>query len=779
MFNLRFLRFYGLTLLLLLLASVLAFQLMERSEKANLETDLKLESNILINLLRKQMSLAFIDIQSDLRFLTEQESLHYLDRPENRQHRISDLENLWISFSRQRARYDQIRFIDKKGNEVIRINYNGGNPIAVAPYELQSKLHRYYFTESIVLPPGRVYVSPLDLNMENHAVELPLKPMIRFASPVTNDHGEVIGVVMINYLAGKLLEDFQRTTTGFNGEAILVNSGGYPLSGPDSSKNWNFMFPDNPQTGIHTSYPSVWQRMKQGMRGQLVTRQGIFTYDMLNPAGQMLEAACSRCLFMLLHVPAELIDNKLLRRQQEALKPLIVALSVIALILGALIWHRDKRRIQASEISALNEQIAFERDLFVSGPGIIAKLRNELGWPVEYISANIQELAGYEADDFHHRGLTYSSIIEAGFLPGYIAESEQAMRESRDSFKHTPYRIIDSQGRAKWVQDISNAIRDKRGRVTHYYAHIRDITALKDAEQKLTVSHDHIQKVVDTIPDPTLVIDVSNYQLQLANQSARNLYSGGQAFSNGMTCYRLSHKRDTPCTGMGDPCPIQEVLMTGKSVSVRHKHFDTRGRLLYVDVRATPLFDESGQTVVQIVESHRDVTETVEMEKQLQHMATTDRLTQIYNRLKFDDELKHQIEWAKMTDNKLGLIMFDLDHFKQVNDNHGHDIGDEVLKRTVETVTQYIRKSDTLARWGGEEFMIIMPLTDALELKTITETLRRHIEHLVHETAGTVSASFGGSVLRPDDTAATLVKRVDAALYQSKQSGRNCCTIIE
>lgn len=779
MFNIRFLRIYGLTLLLLLTVSILVFQLMERSLNANLETDLKLESNILINLLRKQMNLAFIDIQSDLRFLTEQEGLHHLDRPLNRQHRIADLETLWTSFSRQRARYDQIRFIDKNGNEVVRVNYSGGKPTVVAQNKLQSKLHRYYFTKSVVLPPGKIYVSPLDLNVENHAVELPLKPMIRFASPVTNDDGEVIGVVVINYLAGKLLDDFRRTATGFSGQAMLVNSGGYPLSSPDSSQNWNFMFPDNPQTGIHTSFPAVWRQMKQGMRGQLITHQGIFTYDALHPGAQTLEPACSSCLYMLLHVPDKLIGNKLSRREQDALKPLILAVIVIALILGALIWHRDKRRIQAREISALNELIAFERNLFVSGPGIIAKLRNELGWPVEYISANIQELAGYEADDFQRHGLTYSSIIEPGFLPYFVSESEQASLENRVSFKRSPYRIIDRQGRAKWVQDISRTIRDSRGRVTHYFAHISDITALKDAEQQLTVSHDHIQKVVDTIPDPTLVIDVSNYQLQLANQSARNLYSGGQAFSNGMTCYRLSHKRDTPCTGMSDPCPIQEVLMTGKSVSVRHKHFDNRGRLLYVDVRATPLFDESGQTVVQIVESHRDVTETVEMEKQLQHMATTDRLTQIYNRLKFDDELKHQIEWAKKTENKLGLIMFDLDHFKQVNDNHGHDIGDEVLKNTVELVTRYIRKSDTLARWGGEEFMIIMPLTDALELKTITEMLRRHIEQLSHETAGMVTASFGGSVLRTEDTAATLVKRVDAALYQSKQSGRNRCTIIE
>ncbi|MCU7795604.1 MAG: GGDEF domain-containing protein, partial [Candidatus Thiodiazotropha sp. (ex Myrtea spinifera)] len=294
-----------------------------------------------------------------------------------------------------------------------------------------------------------------------------------------------------------------------------------------------------------------------------------------------------------------------------------------------------------------------------------------------------------------------------------------------------------------------------------------------------TLSRDHIQRVVDTIPDPTLVIDVSNYRLQLANQAARTLYTGNRPISKGMTCYRLSHKRDTPCTGLNDPCPIQEVLQTGKPASVRHKHFDEKGKMLFVDVRATPLFDETGKRIVQVVESHRDVTEAVELEKQLQHMATTDRLTQVFNRLKFDEELKNQIEWAQSTKNSLGLIMFDLDHFKAVNDNFGHDIGDEVLKSTVELVMRHIRKSDTLARWGGEEFMIITPLTDAFELKTIAESLREQIEQLAHKTAGTITASFGGSVLKPRDTFSTLVKRVDAALYQSKKDGRNRCTVIE
>ena len=775
----RFLKYYGLPLLPLLVISALLFYLIEHQLKVRLESELKLESNVLVSQLSKQMSLAFVDIKSDLRFLAEQDQLHQLGLSNDNPRELHDLEHLWTSFSYQRGRYDQIRFLDNQGMERVRVNYNRGKPAAVPKDKLQSKRNRYYFSEAINLPPGEFYVSPLDLNVENQAVELPLKPMIRFASPIANREGKVIGVVVLNYLAQKLLDEFRHTSAEFTGDAMLANMTGYLLLSPDSTQDWNFMFPDSPQTGVHSKYPQIWQRIKNDLRGQIITDKGIFTYDSLNPAGGVTSSECKSCLKIILHVPAELIGNKLAGMMHDRLPPLIFTLGVIGLILVGLLWHRDKRRTQEKEIASLNEQISFERDLFVSGPSIIVKLRNEIGWPVDYISTNIQEILGFGREDFLSGGLTYSSLIEPSHLPRYVSETEQAGLERRKSFKHSPYQIMDRQGRARWVQDFCQVIRDKQGNISHYFSHLNDISALKRAEEKLKASRDAIQNVVDTIPDPTLVIDVENHQLQLANQAARNLYTDGMPFHSNMTCYRLSHKREIPCAGSNEPCPIEEVVKTGQPISVRHKHYDSQGGLLFIDVRATPLFDERKQRVIQIIESHRDVTETVKMEKQLQHIANTDRLTQTYNRLKFDEELKNQIEWAKLTGNALGLIMFDLDHFKLINDKHGHATGDEVLQHTVEVVRRHIRKSDTLARWGGEEFMIITPLTEASELRTISEYLRSHIQAIKHETAGTVTASFGASVLKQEDSFNSFIKRVDTALYQSKQQGRNRCTVVE
>ena len=777
--NSRFSKLFIIAIALLMAISLAMYQLTKQHLRKNLEADLRLDGNTLINQLNKQMKLDFVDISSDLTFLANDLHLLELEEGNNPKRTIKELQSLWSKFALHRGRYDQIRFIDAQGTEAVRINYNKGSPTAVPPHKLQSKRHRYYFTEVIDLPPGSIYVSPLDLNIENREIELPLKPVIRFGTSVADNRGQTVGVMLLNYLAEELLDEFTLTTTGFRGHAILANSDGYPLISPEIAQAWSFMFPDSPQTNLRTQHPEIWTNLNNEIRGQYLNDTGLYTFDHIDPSGIVFKPGCDNCLTILLFTPQEQINGMLERQISVITPPFTFGLLLLTVILGLMLWHWDRRRIQKSEITKLNEQITFERDLFVSGPVTIIKLRNEIGWPVDYCASNIHELLGFSKEVFLKQNKSYASVIDPAYLPGYIKENQEAEHTGAQTFKRSPYQVIDQDGNRKWVQDLCHVLRDKYGKVSHYYAHISDISPLKEAESKLTQSRNYIQKVVDTLPDPTLVIDVSTYSLLLTNQSARMLYNGGREISPDTTCYRLSHKRETPCTGMNDPCPIHEVMLTGKPVSVRHKHYDHRGKLLYIDVRATPLYDPSGQRIEQIVESHRDVTETVRMEKELQHLATTDRLTQVYNRLKFDDELKSQIDWARSTNNSLGLIMFDLDHFKEVNDTHGHDIGDLVLRNTVELVQRQIRKSDTLARWGGEEFMIITPLTDVLELKSIAESLRTKIEKQEHEHAGVVTASFGGSILRSDDNFANLIKRVDAALYQSKKQGRNRCTIID
>jgi diguanylate cyclase (GGDEF)-like protein/PAS domain S-box-containing protein len=774
----RFILIYLLLLLAICCFGGLIFWGIHQQTLNNIEDDLKLESNNLINQLTKQLSLAFIEIHSDLLYIIEQQELHQLDSATANSADLDNLRESWKSLSLQRKRYDQIRFLDTNGQEQIRINYNKGNPIAVSDKHLQSKKYRYYFTESINSPPGTIYSSPLDLNIDNMQIELPLKPTIRFASPVFDNHSKNIGIVILNYLAENILNEFRRITAGFSGDAILLNWQGYTLLSPQSAQDWGFMFPDSPQAGIYVEHPEIWQTIQQTNRGQEINQQGLYTFDTIHPSGESPSSFCASCLRVLLHIPKELIDARLWRQLEHRVHLLGSVLIILFIVLALAIWNREKRKINERQLQYLNQRISHEHDLFLSGPSVIAKLRNELGWPIEFISANVTDLLGYQPNRLINGELSFSNLIDPNYLQQYYQENTNADQDRLTVFKRSPYKIIDQSNNLNWVQDTTYLIRDKSGKLTHFFVHISDITNLKQVEEQLIESHNHIQHVVDAIADPTLVIDIKTYQLQLVNQSAVNMYTNDGQINEGMTCYRLSHKLNTPCSGKKDPCPISEILLTKQSVSVVHKHYDSEGQVIHVDVRATPIFDESGENVVQIIESHRDITDTINMEKQLQYIAETDRLTQIYNRTKFDEELKKQIAWASLTKHNFGLIMLDLDHFKSVNDTYGHDVGDMVLKTTVELLHKRIRKSDILARWGGEEFMIIAPQIDSTDLYSMLESLRNAIEEIDYEQVGRVTASFGATILTPTDNIQSLLKRVDIALYRSKNSGRNKCTIL-
>ena len=730
--NGRLVRIYLLLIVVVCTFGGVLFWGIYQQTQNNVVNELKLESNNLINQLTKQLSLAFIEVHSDLLYIIEQKELRELAIANTKQSAVRNIQESWKSLALQRKRYDQIRFLDINGQEQVRINYHKGNPVVVNKKDLQSKKYRYYFTESINKLPGTIYSSPLDLNVEKQQIELPLKPTIRFASPVTDRNGNTIGAVILNYLAENILNKFRRISAGYSGDAILLNWQGYTLLSPESAQDWGFMFPDSPQTGINVEHTDVWKSIQKLHRGQKINTHGLYTFDSIHPSGELIDNFCASCLRVLLHVPKELIDARIWRQLANTVKFLGATLTVMLIVLAIAIWNREKQKVNEQQIQRLNKKISNEHELFLSGPSIIAKLRNELGWPVEFISTNVYELLGYETDNFTSGKLSFSNIIDPEYLQHFSQENVQADQDRVTEFKRSPYKIIDHSRQHKWVQDTTHIIRDELGRLTHFFVHISDITHLKQIEEQLTESHNYIQRVVDAIADPTLVIDINNHQLQLVNKSALNLYTNDKQLKKSMTCYRLSHKRNTPCSGKHDPCPIAEIQKTKKAVSVVHKHYDNEGRVMHVDVRATPIFDESGEHLVQIIESHRDITDTINMEKQLLHIAETDRLTQIYNRTKFDEELKNQIAWAGLTNNYFGLIMLDLDHFKKVNDNHGHDVGDRVLKTTVELLHKRIRKSDILARWGGEEFMIITPQIQQDDLLSMVESLRTAIEEIKH-----------------------------------------------
>ncbi|MBF0320133.1 MAG: diguanylate cyclase [Nitrospirae bacterium] len=165
--------------------------------------------------------------------------------------------------------------------------------------------------------------------------------------------------------------------------------------------------------------------------------------------------------------------------------------------------------------------------------------------------------------------------------------------------------------------------------------------------------------------------------------------------------------------------------------------------------------------------------------KMFQDLATKDALTNIYNRKKFEDELYKEIERALRYNNYLSLIIFDIDHFKAVNDTYGHQAGDYVLKEITKLVTENIRKLDVFARYGGEEFVILTPETNVAGAKELAEKLREKIQDYEYKNVGKVTCSFGVSEYVRQEDPAGFIKKADYALYIAKNKGRNRVKAVE
>ncbi|MGM0442762.1 MAG: sensor domain-containing diguanylate cyclase [Fibrobacterota bacterium] len=162
-----------------------------------------------------------------------------------------------------------------------------------------------------------------------------------------------------------------------------------------------------------------------------------------------------------------------------------------------------------------------------------------------------------------------------------------------------------------------------------------------------------------------------------------------------------------------------------------------------------------------------------EMEENLYRLSTTDPLLGLLNRNRFTEILDHEIHRSSRYGSPLALIMFDVDHFKKINDTFGHDRGDEVLKTVGQSVQNIMRKTDTLCRWGGEEFMVLCSETDEEGVRVFAERIRKVVAEKTAEKSTPATISLGLSIFHRTDKREDILKRVDTALYDAKEQGRN------
>jgi len=217
------------------------------------------------------------------------------------------------------------------------------------------------------------------------------------------------------------------------------------------------------------------------------------------------------------------------------------------------------------------------------------------------------------------------------------------------------------------------------------------------------------------------------------------------------------------------------------------------GRKYVVDSTVIPILDIDGDIVEYIAIRH-DITEFEQTKQQLrtlnlamknkvdelysmtaelEEQASTDTLTGIINRAKFEQFFELEVSKAKLNNNILSMILMDIDHFKNINDTFGHNIGDDVLKEISNLIKAKLKRVDLFARWGGEEFVILLPGTKLEGAGILAEKLRVAIEENTFATVGNITASFGIASYCESDSKMDFFNKTDDALYKAKKTGRN------
>ena len=245
-----------------------------------------------VELQKRIISYEFKEIVKDLLFLAEDRSLiDLLDY--GGESRRQDLARLFLRFCDQQEIFDQVRYLDDSGKEVVRVNFEHGRAAIIPEAELQSKAKRYYFLDAIRLARGEVFVSPFDLNIEGTKLETPFKPMIRFATPVFDSQGQKRGIIIFNYLGNEIIENLRQMEANANtpGRIMLLNAEGYWLRSPNPREAWGFMFADKKNLTFGNVHPQAWKKILSSEQGQFYDAGSLYTFATVHPLREGLRTS--------------------------------------------------------------------------------------------------------------------------------------------------------------------------------------------------------------------------------------------------------------------------------------------------------------------------------------------------------------------------------------------------------------------------------------------------------------------------------------------------------
>lgn len=565
----------------------------------------------------------------------------------------SRLEILFKNTVNTYHRFDQIRLLDNSGHELVRVNMPEGEAQAVPTERLQDKSQRYYFSEAKALAVNQVFVSRMDLNVEQGEIEQPHKPMLRFVTPVLDADGDRAGVLILNFMAQDMLEQFRlQMSRRIDQQGMLLDSQGFWLSNHERSNEWGADL-GKPSHNFANLYPDAWPSVAGQDSGLVETAQGLFRFQSIDP---FAFSPRQQTDFRLRH-GAQLSDTTLANTAWK----LVIFLPKEVILAQSVLYQPLGRAVLA---------------LIVLSLAVAA-------WLLAYNKVQKRVRQRYE---------------------------QAVTAELSDLYEHAPcgYHSLDARG--------------------HF-------------------------------------IRINQTELEWLGYVAEEVI--GQPFVNFLTAN--SQLRFTE---------FFDLLKTEQEIDNIVLEMQCKdGSTFYVSTSATSLKDQAGHFAIART-SVFDITDRIQLEKKLEKLANIDALTNISNRRHFYERGELEFKRAVRYQHALAVLMFDIDHFKKVNDTYGHDGGDVVLKQLAKTVHDSLRDLDVFARFGGEEFIALLPELSAEQATLVAERLRQQIADMpVVMPSGettTITVSIGFAMLTAqDEQLDAFIKKADLALYQAKEQGRN------
>jgi diguanylate cyclase (GGDEF)-like protein/PAS domain S-box-containing protein len=300
----------------------------------------------------------------------------------------------------------------------------------------------------------------------------------------------------------------------------------------------------------------------------------------------------------------------------------------------------------------------------------------------------------------------------------------------------------------------------------------------------MTEENDFYKTIIDNLYDGVYFVDRDRV-ITYWNKGAERItgYSAAQTVGRACRDNLLNHVTANGHELCTKNCPLAGVMEDGKEREAEVYLHHANGHRVPVLVRATALRDGEGRIIgaIETFSKNALITETRRRLKEMQRVALTDPLTGLANRRHLEGRLQAALAVVQNSTSVVGLLFMDVDRFKEVNDRYGHNTGDSVLRMVANTLQYALRATDTLGRWGGEEFVAILyELQNAGNLQAIAEKVRALVEFSRLDTKGqglSVTLSIGCTLILPGDTSDVLIQRADRLMYQSKQAGRNRLTI--